>query len=519
MGKYKQITFDSVVRNPERYIGILECIKEFEGLVLNDANLLKIVSKLYLKGIVSSDKIVIEENTTIEDIQDLVIQVNKSKKAIGGFPVGFTSRFHHYTWLPNELGFVYARYNEPLLFSEIGKMFTEEKLVEQEAFSIQAMKYNSKSPFRKNNNDYNFFKFIITVLLKKSRISYEQFIIATFSKNGDVDEFIKIISENSFNSPDEAYEFLKTDGYYGYKVNKFDTVTKTYPDVLRRVLVLSGFISIKYTGKRMMELNKNKRAYINELLAVEFTLSENQKKNPKEYFNALNSKNEKFLNIAYRYRDEDKIDGNLYLNKLLEIIKENEISEEKIIKAINLIGSKNWRVIEEFKTIPDPLKLEFFISILIVLKYGKQYNIRPNYKADHLGKPYSHASGNKGDIEIFSKEIYWLLEVTLIRNRTQQLNHETTNVIRHLFSNEEFSDRLTKYLSLIAPVIHPDTKRFFDVSAVMEKSEEYKLNLKPYNLSEFIEITQQEENFKDMEVYTQNIFERFRNNLLDSTTK
>ncbi len=48
----------------------------------------------------------------------------------------------------------------------------------------------------------------------------------------------------------------------------------------------------------------------------------------------------------------------------------------------------------------------------------KRFAIRPNYKADHIGKPYSHAPGNKGDIEIFSKQIYWLIEVTLIRNKT-----------------------------------------------------------------------------------------------------
>ena len=34
--KYKQITFDSTVRNPDRYINILQCIQEFEGIILND---------------------------------------------------------------------------------------------------------------------------------------------------------------------------------------------------------------------------------------------------------------------------------------------------------------------------------------------------------------------------------------------------------------------------------------------------------------------------------------------------
>lgn len=243
--KYKQVTFDSTVRNPDRYISILQCIEEFEGMILNDENLLKIVSKLYLYGIVSSDKLIINETTTIEEIQDIVIDINNSKKAIWGFPEGYASRFHHYTWLPKELGFVYAKYNEPFLFSEIGKMFVEKKIAEQEAFSIQAMKYNSKSPFRKNNNDFNFFKFIIEILLRKWRISYEQFIIATFSKDGNVDAFIKIIKENKFKNSTDSYNYLKSNDY---NVTKIDTATKTYPDVLRRVLIISGFISIRYMG-------------------------------------------------------------------------------------------------------------------------------------------------------------------------------------------------------------------------------------------------------------------------------
>ena len=509
MAKFKQVTFDSAIRNPERYIGILECIKDFEGLVLDDKNLLKIVSKLYLEGIVSSDKIVIEENTTIEDIQDLVIEVNATKRAIGGFPSGYASRFHHYTWLPKELGFVYARYNEPFLFSEIGRMFVDKELAEQEAFSIQAMKYNSKSPFRKNNNDYNFFKFIINVLLKKSRISYEQFIVATFSKTGDVDEFIKIIEEYNFNSPDESYEYLKTNGY---NVTKFDTATKTYPDVLRRVLIISGFISIRYIGKRMIELNENKREYIKELLSVDFNLSEEQKRKPKKYFKVLNSHNEEYLSVVYKYRDEDKIDGNLYLNKIFNIIEEYKINEEIIVESIKKIGSRS-SVIDEFSEIPDPLKLEFYISILIALKYGKEYAIRPNYKADHIGKPYSHAPGNKGDIEIFSNDVYWLIEVTLIRNKTQQLNHETANVIRHLYSNTEFEDRIIKYLSFIAPIIHEDVREFFNFSIVKSISNNYEVNIKPYNLDDFINVTNASENFEDMRGYTNHVIDSFKNNL------
>ena len=156
-----------------------------------------------------------------------------------------------------------------------------------------------------------------------------------------------------------------------------------------------------------------------------------------------------FLDIAYKYREQDKIKGDIYTKQLYSIIEDYKITEKIIVESIEKIGSKT-TVIDEFKEIPEPLKLEFFISILIALKYKNKFIIRPNYKADHIGKPYSHAPGNIGDIEVFSKTLYWLIEVTLIRNKTQQLNHETTSVIRHLFSNEEFANHFIKYLSFIA---------------------------------------------------------------------
>ncbi|MDX3960583.1 AlwI family type II restriction endonuclease, partial [Aliarcobacter skirrowii] len=183
-----------------------------------------------------------------------------------------------------------------------------------------------------------------------------------------------------------------------------------------------------------------------------------------------------------------------------------------IIKSIEKIGSKT-TIINEFKEIPEPLKLEFFISILIALKYKSQFIIRPNYKADHIGKPYSHAPGNAGDIEVFSKTIYWLIEVTLIRNKTQQLNHETTSVIRHLFSNNEFTNHFTKYLSFIAPQVHQDTQEFFDYQIVKSKNNTHDIYIKPYSIREFIDIISNFNILEDMNKYTQKVIEEFRNKL------
>ena len=507
--KYKQMAFETAVRNPERYIGLLSAVKDFEGQILNDETLLKIVSHLYIIGEVTSPEIEVDEKTTIDDIKDKVEFVNSTRKADGGFPQGYAARFWTYMRTPSELGFVYAQYGEKFQFSDITKKLINSEIDEQEAFSIQAMKYNRKSPYRNLSNDFNFFRFILKLLLKlkaeNKSLSYEQFIVASFSKDGDVDETLKTLKNNNFKDFSDAYKFVQKK--YGVTTRE-NTVTKDYPDVVRRVFIISGFITIRYLGKKLIQINDNKLNYINDLLKIDFSLTETEKTYAEAYFKKLNTKTIEFLEIAKKYREEDIIKADEYTNKLFSIIKDYKINEKLISESIGKIGTKK-HDIEEFKEIPEPLKLEFYISILIVLKYGQNFVIRPNYKADHTGKPYSHAPGNKGDIEVFSKAIYWLLEVTLIRNKTQQLNHETTAVIRHLSNNVEFKNYLNKYLSFIAPVIHSDTKEFYDYWVVKSKKKGYNVSLKPYSIKDFVDITLQKENLSDMEKYTQNVFDNF----------
>ena len=60
-------------------------------------------------------------------------------------------------------------------------------------------------------------------------------------------------------------------------------------------------------------------------------------------------------------------------------------------------------IIPEFKYIAEPLKLEFYLSLILALKYGKKFAIRPNYKADYIGLQFLTHKGNTGDIEVYSR--------------------------------------------------------------------------------------------------------------------
>ncbi|MDZ7881073.1 MAG: AlwI family type II restriction endonuclease [Saprospiraceae bacterium] len=506
---YKQMAFETAVRNPERYKSILTAIVPFVNKILDDAQLLKLVSSLYLGGIVSSDGVEINEDSTIDSISDSIISVNSTRKADGGFPEGYQSRFWTYMRTLSELGFVYARYGEHLKLSKIALMLINNEIDEQEAFSLQAMKYNRKSPYRNILNDFNYFNFILEVLKQRGRISYEQFIISTFCKDGDINDFLSIIDNNTFGDLRDVEKFVRKE--YGTTLQA-QTILRDYPDVVLRLLIITGFVSIQFRGKVFIYRNIANDEYINDLLNLKIELSVEEKSNTELHFNKLETHNKTLLKIVFKHRAEiPETDGFEYVKKVGQIIALYELSEDTVIESIKHIGtSKN--VIPAFKYIAEPLKLEFFLSLILAIKYGKEFAVKPNYKSDYMGLPISHAPGFKGDIEVYSTKLYWLIEVTLIRNKTQQLNSETTSVIRHFLEDNKVNQYFSKYLSFVAPVIHTDTKDYFDYAVVRHRIKERNFNLKPYSISEFVAITLAKQNFEDMEDYSTQVINDFKKN-------
>ena len=95
----------------------------------------------------------------------------------------------------------------------------------------------------------------------------------------------------------------------------------------------------------------------------------------------------------------------------------------------------------------------------------------------------------------------------MIRNKTQQLNNETANCIRHLRQGNE----INKYLSFVAPVVCPDTEEFYKNSVIgMIIEDEESCYIKAYNIDDFVAVTQGKENFSDMQNYKNDIVARMR---------
>ncbi len=504
--EFKQLAFETAIRNPERYKEILSFMKKYEGMVLNDENLLTIVSNMYIEGLVTSSDFNIDNCSNIKEIEQRVIEINSTRRSDGQFPAGYPSRFWTYMRTPSEFGLVYARYNEVFKIGEVANKLIKNEIDPQEAFSLQAVKYNRRSPYKNVSNDFNYFRFLINVLKKLNsqgkKLSYNQFIISLFSKDGNVDDFINQISNHSFPSREILYDYLK-DTYP--RVNSIKTVTQDYPDVVLRMLRITGFVNIKYNGILLIDFNKENEDYINKLLELDYTLSDEEKNNPAKYFNKIEKITDKELEIIYSNRTEKSsiIDYNATLNR---IINEYELNDEAITENVLNICRNN-RTDERFRYLSEPLKFEFFMSLFLYITYGNKYQIKPNYKVDANGLPISHAPANIGDIEVKGDNIYWLIEVTLITNRTQQGNNETLSLFKHL--NADKTDK--KYLSLVAPTIHDETQLLFKTSTlvlIMEGMSRF--YAKPYEIAEFIDVCKKNKNFEDMEVFMNKIKQQAR---------
>ena len=487
--QYKQMALEVAVRNPERYDEILKTYNKFKGIVLDDKGALEVYSQLYIDGVITDSQLDI--STASRQEVELFIKNNKSHKSDGGYPEGWQAALYRYLRTLSEFGFIYAQYNEPLRLSEVADAVISNKITLSEAFALQCMRFWRKSPYRRVLNDFNYFKFVIDAIKERNdtghRLSYPQFMMSLFSDDGNIDSFIDLIENNKVGyNFDDTYTLLvdkydRVDSEHG-KVVAQDSAFKHYGDTVFRVLQLTGFITVDYQSVIMLSINTNRWKFYQELSAMNFCINETAKDDKNEYFNTLGTLTPEILNCIYSNRDAQKRSVDSYNDKLSDIINRYKLNENYLATYIKDV-SKGTPDRKVFWFMQEPLKFEFLLSLYLYTCLGEEYEYKPNYICDDAGIPYSHAPGNIGDIEVFNKDFYWLIEATLIKGKTQQINNETINLFRHIDKERP----CTKYLSLIAPYIHEDTDLLIKVATVVSMLERQSLIFsKPYNTEDYI---------------------------------
>ncbi len=507
--QYKQMALEVAVRNPERYEGILKSFAKHEGEVLDDNGILDVYAQLYLDDVVTTGKLANDELT--KEVLFDWIKTNCSHNNEWGYPTGYQAAFTRYLKTLSEFGFIYAQYQEPLLLSPVAKALVNGRITLSEAFAVQSMRFWRRSPYRRVLNDFNFFEFIIDSIIKLKekghRLSINQFNVGLFSDDGNVDEFLNLLQENKVgDDAAKAYELvlIKYDSHVTdhAKIANRQSAFSDYGNTVFRVLQLTGFITIESQGVLVMSPNENRMGLYKALKARKFTVSNEAKESPKLYFEQLGAFDEGLESLVLSHREKTDHSTAEYNQKIPKIIESYGLTQETLKQSLLKVsrGDKNGK--DCFWFIQDPVKFEFLLTLYAYTYFGDKFIYKPNYICDEAGIPYSHAPGNIGDIEIYNNDRYWLIEATLIRSKKQQINNETVNLFRHIDETKEGS----KYLSLVAPYVHDDTRLIFNVASLITlvRSEAMSLYSECQNVHDFIASLESDNHFGNMRSASRN---------------
>ena len=512
------MSLEVAVRNPERYEGILKTFAKFEGTILDDKGILDIYSQLFLDEVITAEALSYEVLTP-EYIRSWIVD-NCSHNNEWGFPTGYQAAFTRYLKTLSEFGFIYAQYDQALRLSQVAKALVKGTITLSEAFALQSMRFWRKSPYRRVLNDFNFFEFIIDAMIelkkKGHRMSYNQLMVGLFSDDGDVEAFLNLLQENKVgNDVDAAYalvrrQYNQIDSEH-QKVSMLNTAFRDYGNTVFRVLQLTGFITVDYSGILMLSPNENRMSFYKALKNQHFCVSETSKEDEEEYFEQLGSFDSHLESLVLSFREKEDHSTADYNKKIPRIFKSygltSDVIEQALIKVSN--GDKSGK--DAFWFVQDPVKFEFLLTLFVYSYYGNDFVYKPNFICDEAGIPYSHAPGNIGDIEIFNKDRYWLIEATLIRSKNQQVNNETVNLFRHIDDTKSGQ----KYLTLVAPYIHDDTKLIFNVASVITMIKNRMLNLSSdaQTTSEFIGDMKSDSYFSTIQSRTQEVIDELKTQL------
>ena len=160
---------------------------------------------------------------------------------------------------------------------------------------------------------------------------------------------------------------------------------------------------------------------------------------------------------------EQMLDQMFYRKALDNAIKDIEL--ELIKQELKILAGTS-DAETKFGDLGEPLRLEYLLALLLGKIYGTSKLVSNIIYAEN-GKPLHYAPAGKSDIILYDEKGSYILEPTMQKGRNQQLNNETTNIVRHVEIEKEKCGLDFRVL-MIAPVIHIDVTRFFKYMVVSE---------------------------------------------------
>ena len=472
--EYKPLSFTTTIRSPERIRSFLKILKRYNGKVLTEDLIYKILSGIIggghyrPTGLTDIEKGLIDRKEKIaESIMQNIFNNNPQEHKEAGFPRGWPSRFDTFFKFPKELGLVYYKLGEKIMFSDIGlKLIDEEHPeFEQQVFLNAFVKYQSNNPFRRVLNENKPLILLLEVIRKLNRdkriktkgISRFELPLLLYWKDSDAEALYSriVLLREKYNltpSKEVIVGICQGEIMQGNdRKRNVNSITNDSPDEFIRKMRLTGLISLRGMG-RFIDINENEKDKIDYIIG-EYSQYEKYS-DELAYFEHISQIDPKLFSILPKTTSAK--DKENFLLKWTKQYSWQDVKQE-ILKLVSKRLSKD----EILRVIPDPCRLEFLVAIALKQNFP-EVSVIPNYPTDDEGLPTSTAPGvgDTGDIECVEGKNGILVEVTMLEGR-QQTVMEVWPVTRHLekFCKKHKYDKEDSLCYFVAPSIFKDSER------------------------------------------------------------
>ena len=491
---YKVFSITTTIRNPQRNTDFLETFKRFDGKVMDDEDLFMYLTELVKRGIYKfqnvpesiKHKLEVDEELSHEEVA-LLVELNpqatgwsgRVKTQLRGLKDQAFLRFDDddkisITQLGNELlankrdvSFVYTRamlgmhYLNPCRTSALNKAvpFLNTLFVINEVNKLWSELGNEPKGILK----HEFGAFVLSMKdcdykkAAKDIIEYRK----KYRFEPKLEVFEKYLMDNDI-LPLESSSLIRD-----------------YPDEVFRKFEMTGLIvqhgAFSHVYYNFSQYNMEK---IKALLDMYANYSFKEFKNQDEYYNYLAS-------IKLPWEDSERIrrkvietkaavlkmtpspslsledqeaflDRMFYTQALAKAVQRVDLSV--VYKELLILSGKD-KSESKYTAIPEPLRLEYLLALALGKKYGLN-GLVSNIIYNEDGYPLHCAPSGKCDIIYIHEDGAYIIEPTMQRSRNQQLNSETTNVVRHVEA-EKRENNLDYRVMMVAPYVHPDVIDYF----------------------------------------------------------
>lgn len=522
----KMYSFNTTVRMPDKNIEFLELFKEFEGTLFDDTERLKYYIEAIKKNIIkpmrvsptTREKIRSGQDLSDEEIKEILIN-NKPRNGFGGRVGDFISAMSSQGFLQKQG----KRYRLTSLGNElISKPENETDIYTKAMVSLQ---YGSVDRNTATNRAIPFLNMIFVMNELNVKYDQKECGISDF----ELGVFVFTMSDCNYKkTASEIIDYRKNNGGkidYDFAMNfihntrhilaiSASTLDDYTDEVLRKFKKTGLFTEEKKYKKNLYRFSEVESEKINLLIKKYADYKWVNYSSVDDYFNDIEQvvlpweeddslyalilkKKAELIGWQEDLNNLDKKARDEIESKYSDYIFQNTIKDEYtldlIIHELEMINGK----VRGNSILPDTenyIKLEWFTSLLLSNKFGVN-NVKSNLRYYDDGTPKCCAGGNEPDVELHSPDTSYNIEVTTISNKNQQVNLETTSVLRHLDESNRKNENKTKAI-MVAPYIHYDTINIYQISARGISTETVAV---PLTIDAFIKIVIDSDSIEDFD--------------------